>query len=79
LIKKIDVVMWTKNGERFLPLVLKRVDEGIPSEYVDKKILVDDSSTDRTVAIALTKLFRNMVFNFITGGVFLVVIRYGLA
>lgn len=52
MIKKIDLVMWAKNGEKFLPLVLKRIDEVIPSEYINKKIFVDDSSTDRTVDIA---------------------------
>lgn len=44
--------MWTKNGERTLPLVLKRIDEVIPQENVNDKILVDDHSTDNTVKIA---------------------------
>ncbi|MGC8912288.1 MAG: glycosyltransferase family 2 protein, partial [Nitrososphaeria archaeon] len=52
MIRKIDLVMWAKNGEKFLPSVLKRVDEVIPSEYINKKILVDDHSTDETVKIA---------------------------
>lgn len=52
MIDKIDVVMWTKNGERFLPKVLKRIDEVIPHESIDKKFLVDDHSVDRTIKIA---------------------------
>jgi glycosyltransferase involved in cell wall biosynthesis len=44
--------MWTKNGEPYLPRVLKRIEEVIPAEAVHRKILVDDSSTDRTVEIA---------------------------
>lgn len=49
---KVDLVMWTKNGERFLPLVLKRVDEVIPHEKINQKILVDDHSADDTIKIA---------------------------
>jgi glycosyltransferase involved in cell wall biosynthesis len=44
--------MWTKNGERFLPEVLKRIDDVIPLENVNKKILVDDHSVDKTTEIA---------------------------
>lgn len=44
--------MWAKNGEAFLPNVLKRIDQVIPSENVCHKILVDDHSTDRTTDIA---------------------------
>src|SRR3972149_1512678 len=49
---KVDVVMWTKNGEFFLPTVLQRIDEGIPSESVSNKIMIDDHSTDGTAKIA---------------------------
>lgn len=49
---KVDLVMWTKNGERTLPHVLKRIDEVIPHENVNNKILVDDHSTDNTAKIA---------------------------
>jgi glycosyltransferase involved in cell wall biosynthesis len=52
LVGKVDLVMWTKNGETFLPHVLKRIDEVIPQENIHDKILVDDNSTDRTVEIA---------------------------
>jgi len=59
---KVDLVMWAKDGERYLPQVLKRIDEVIPSENVDQKILVDDHSVDRTVEIAKDfnwKIFEN--------------------
>ena len=49
---KADLVMWAKNGERFLPRVLKRIEELIPHEEINQKILVDDHSTDNTVKIA---------------------------
>jgi len=48
---KVDVVMWTKNGESFLPTVLKQIDKVIPSENLSNKIMVDDKSTDETVII----------------------------
>jgi glycosyltransferase involved in cell wall biosynthesis len=44
--------MWAKNGAEFLPRVFKRIEEVIPSECVNKKILVDDRSVDSTVEIA---------------------------
>jgi glycosyltransferase involved in cell wall biosynthesis len=49
---KVDVVMWAKNGARYLPDVLRRIDEVIPKEELHRKILVDDHSTDGTVSIA---------------------------
>lgn len=52
LINKVDLVMWTKNGEKFLPKVLRRIDEVIPSQYVGKQIMVDDHSEDNTVRVA---------------------------
>jgi glycosyltransferase involved in cell wall biosynthesis len=59
---KVDLVMWTKNGEKTLPLVLNRVNEVIPSEAINRKILVDDHSVDYTQDIA--DLFGwNIVFN----------------
>jgi GT2 family glycosyltransferase len=51
-ITKVDLVMWAKNGAALLPSVLKRIDEVIPDNVVDKKIFVDDNSQDRTVLIA---------------------------
>lgn len=62
MIDKVDLVMWTKNGAATLPLVLKRISEVIPSEFVNKRTIVDDQSTDDTRAIA--KSFGwNVVFN----------------
>lgn len=44
--------MWTKNSSRFLPTVLKRIEEVIPSEAIQNKIIIDDHSTDNTVEVA---------------------------
>jgi len=52
LIGKVDLVMWTKNGAETLPLVLKRISDVIPNEFVNKRIIVDDRSTDDTREIA---------------------------
>jgi len=52
MIDNVDLVMWTKNGEAFLPEVLTRIEKVIPHENICHKILVDDQSTDRTVEIA---------------------------
>jgi glycosyltransferase involved in cell wall biosynthesis len=50
---KIDIVMWTKNGESTLPAVLKRLDEQLEKKGVtNQKIIVDDHSSDRTPLIA---------------------------
>jgi glycosyltransferase involved in cell wall biosynthesis len=46
--KKVVVVMPAYNAER----TLRRTYEEIPHEYVDDIILVDDYSSDRTVAVA---------------------------
>jgi glycosyltransferase involved in cell wall biosynthesis len=50
--RKVDLVMWTKNGAETLPFVLKRISEVIPSDVVNKRIIVDDHSTDNTREIA---------------------------
>lgn len=52
MIDKVDLVIWTKNGEKFLPKVLRRIDEVIPSQFVGRRIIVDDHSEDNTVQIA---------------------------
>lgn len=52
VVDKVDLVMWTKNSARFLPSVLTRIEEVIPSEVIVKKIIIDDHSTDATVKIA---------------------------
>lgn len=49
---KVDLVMWTKNGEETLPFVLSRISKAIPGSSVNKRIVVDDRSTDRTKEIA---------------------------
>jgi len=51
---KVDIVMWTKNGELFLPSVLKRIDKVVPSEIISNKIMVDDKSIDATVKIGMS-------------------------
>lgn len=59
---KVDLVMWTKNSAKFLPITLKRIDEVIPCEYVNQKVIVDDRSQDNTVDIARDfgwKVFSN--------------------
>ena len=50
--QKVDLVMWTKNGAETLPLVLKRIDEVIPAESINKRVIVDDRSIDKTPGIA---------------------------
>ncbi len=52
MIDKVDLVMWTKNGAQTLPAVLQRINEVIPQEFVYKKIVVDDGSSDGTQNIA---------------------------
>jgi glycosyltransferase involved in cell wall biosynthesis len=44
--------MWTKNGANTLPTVLKRIDEVIPTESTNNRVIVDDHSTDNTPEIA---------------------------
>jgi glycosyltransferase involved in cell wall biosynthesis len=52
MIDKVDLVMWTKNGGETLPLVLKRINEVIPREFINEKLVVDDESNDDTQHIA---------------------------
>jgi len=49
---KVDLVMWTKNGERTLNPVLNRINQIIPTEFVNQRLIVDDKSVDNTVKIA---------------------------
>ena len=49
---KIDLVMWTLNGEKTLPAVLSRINETIPKDIVNQRLIVDDGSKDNTVTIA---------------------------
>lgn len=62
MIGKVDLVMWTKNGAETLPIVLKRINEVIPSEFVDNRVIVDDKSMDDTRNIAEASGW-NVVFN----------------
>jgi glycosyltransferase involved in cell wall biosynthesis len=52
MVDKTDLVMWTKNGSKTLHLVLKRIYDVVPEEFVNKRIIVDDHSTDNTREIA---------------------------
>jgi len=49
---KLDLVMWTKNGEKTLGPVLNRINHVIPRNNVEKRIIVDDASEDDTRRIA---------------------------
>ena len=49
---KVDLVMWTLNGEKTLPMVLSRINKVIPKEAVNQRLMVDDGSKDNTVTIA---------------------------
>ena len=49
---KVDMVMWTRNGSETLPSVLKRISEVIPVAVINKRIIVDDDSSDDTRQIA---------------------------
>ncbi len=49
---KVDLVMWTKNGAETLAPVLKRIREVIPTDNVNKKLIIDDESNDNTREIA---------------------------
>lgn len=40
--------MWTRNGGETLPLVLERINEVIPREFINEKLVVDDGSNDGT-------------------------------
>ena len=49
---KIDLVMWTYNSAKLLPTVLRRINEVIPADAVNRRIISDDHSTDETAKIA---------------------------
>ena len=54
--------MWTKNGGKTLPAVLKRINEVIPNSKVNNRIIADDHSTDNTREIAVSYGWK-VVFN----------------
>lgn len=64
--EKVDLVMWTRNGEETLPLVLKRIDEVVPESFVNNRVIVDDKSVDDTRKIA-ESFGWTVVFNDGTG------------
>jgi len=66
LTQKVDLVMWTKNGAATLPQVFRRIDEVIPKQFVNQKIIADDHSTDNTREIAASYGWT-VVFNEGTG------------
>ncbi len=66
MISKTDLVMWTKNGASTLTHVLKRINEVIPKECVNNRVIVDDHSSDNTREIAAS-LGWTAVFNEGTG------------
>lgn len=49
--KKLDLLMWTLNGESTLPSCLKSIEEAVPSGVVGQKIVVDAHSVDDSKAI----------------------------
>ena len=49
---KVDLVMWTLNGEKTLQSVLSRINQIIPKDIVNQRLIVDDGSKDNTVTIA---------------------------
>ncbi|MCW4006503.1 MAG: glycosyltransferase [Candidatus Bathyarchaeota archaeon] len=64
--KKVDLVMWTKNGAQTLPAVLKQINKVIPAKNVQNRIIADDHSTDETREIA-ESLGWTVVYNQGTG------------
>jgi len=49
---KVDLVMWTKNGQETLPRVLDNIEAVVPCRCVNQKVIVDDHSRDDTKSIA---------------------------
>jgi hypothetical protein len=58
---KIDLVLWAKNGDRTLGSVLHRINQVIPKEVVNQKILVNDHSNDGTPMIAYQHGWKQIV------------------
>ena len=59
---KVDLVMWTKNGAKTLRPVLNRINKVIPEEAVNRRIIVDDRSSDETRSIGKERGWE-VVFN----------------
>lgn len=50
--KKIDLVMWTLNSEKYLAQTLNSIKKEIPTKFINRKIMVDGGSLDNTINIA---------------------------
>lgn len=46
--KKIDLVMWTLNSEKYLALTLESIHREIPDKFVNRRIIIDGGSADNT-------------------------------
>ena len=46
-----DIVTWVKNGGWCLPKTLLQLEKALPSNFIHRKIAVDDASTDDSVKI----------------------------
>lgn len=64
---KIDLVMWTKNGESTLTECLQSIEKAIPPASVNQKIVIDAHSIDKTRAIC--ERFGWTVYNAETVGI----------
>lgn len=49
---KIDLLIWTLNSEKTLPITLRSIEKAIPKENINQKIIVDGGSIDNTIQIA---------------------------
>jgi len=49
---KLDIVMWTKNSSKLLPVVLSRIEQVIPESNIHEKRIIDDWSSDDTLDVA---------------------------
>lgn len=52
--EKIDLTMWTLNSERTLGACLQSIENAIPSELVNQRIMIDAHSKDETKIIGET-------------------------
>jgi len=50
--KKLDLVMWTKDGAKTLPFVLNQINRVVPEYAVHRRVIIDDGSSDNTETIA---------------------------
>ena len=51
IVNNFDIISWVKDGDWVLPKTLKNLEETLPSEFVHRKIAVDDHSSDDTVKV----------------------------